>query len=449
MLKNGVKRSELLAYGSPMFCLTFMVGPSASLLQGIYTQHFGLLLADLALIIVICRVFDAITDPLIGHFCDTTRNFRGGRKTWVVVGSLMSLVAVYYLFIPSTPVTPGYFFLWFLIAYLGWTMIEIPHLAWGYELSRDYQDRSSVFTYKAFFYYLGFVSFLALPFLPIFEKTEYTPETLRVGFWVLAIAFPITVFTAIRYCRRGETISVEKPEGLWSLLKSLPTNQPLLVFVVAFVLVGFAIGMQTSVAYLHATSFLGLKTEAPLIYVVGFPLSIVGLPLWLGIANRIGKHYALAIGLLFAAVCFLGLGFIRPGPNAFFYYFVIFGAIQLSQGVMIAIVPAMMGDIIDYGLLKTGEDRSGAYFALYTFINKSLQGLGGGAGFAIAAWYGFEPSDFVNTKDVTFGLQLVMGYIPAALFTIATVVVLKSPITKQRHKAIMQELKAKAIIGQG
>ena len=271
MLQNGIKRSELIAYGSPAFCLTFMVGPAASLLQGIYTQYFGLLLADLALIIVICRVFDAITDPAIGYLSDRTRYLYGGRKSWIAVGSLLSIIAIYFLFIPPNQVTPNYFFFWFLLAYLGWTLIEIPHMAWGAELSRNYQDRSSVFSYKAFFYYLGFLSFLALPFLPIFEVREYTPETLKAAFWVLLIAFPLTVFIALKYCPQGEFVSNHKNKSLLSLIKSLPSNKPLLIFVLVFVLIGFAIGMQTAVAFLHATSFLGLKSHVSIIYVVGFP----------------------------------------------------------------------------------------------------------------------------------------------------------------------------------
>ena len=330
------------------------------------------------------------------------------------------------------------------MAYLGWTLIEIPHMAWGSELSRDYNDRSVIFSYKACFWYIGFVFFLALPLLPIFETREYTPEIFEITFYLLLIAFPLTVFIALRFCPQGESITVEKRESLWSLIKGLPSNKPLLLFVLVFVLTGFGIGMQTAVAFLHATSFLEIK-EISLIYVFGFPFSIIALPVWLKIANKIGKHYALAIGLVASAVCFLCLGFMKPGENIFMFYFIVFAAIQFCQSSFVAIAPAMMGDIVDYGILKTGDDHSGTYFALYTFINKFFQGVGGGVGFALAAWYGFEPSNYVNSESVTFVMQLIMGYIPATIFIIAAFLALKSPITKAYHKVILQEIADKEL----
>ena len=382
-----------------------------------------------------------MSDPAIGYLSDRTRRYPGGRKPWIIAGALVSMISLYFLFIPPEIVTPGYYFTWFLLAFLGWTLVEIPHMAWGSELTRNYKDRTTVFSYKAFFYYLGYMSFLALPFLPIFEGTEYTPDTLVAAFWVIVLVFPVTVLFAVRCCPQGEAVSSTIQKSMWFVVKSMRWNRPLLMLVVVFILFGFAIGMQTSVAYLHATSFLGLKTQAPYIYVIGFPLSIVGLPIWLKIANSIGKHYALAAGAFLSAIAFLCLGFMSPGPGIAWYYGTIFALIQLFQGAFIAIAPAMMGDIVDYGLLKTGEDHSGTYFALHTFINKSFQGLGGGAGFSIAAWYGFDPASSANPESVTLGLQLVMGYLPALIFVIGGVFALMSPITKQRHKQILDEIK--------
>ena len=448
MLSNGLKRSSLLAYGAPTFCLMFLVGPAQSLIQGVYTQHFGLKLAELASIIFICRIFDAFTDPAIGFISDRTRDrLPGGRKFMVVLGACVSMIAVYFLFIPQASVTANYFFVWFLLCYLGWTLIEIPHLSWGSELSSDYKDRATVFSYRTFFYYLGYVGFLAIPFLPIFEEKGYTPETLVVAFWIVAIMFPITIFAAIKYCPQGERKKTKSKTNVLHAFKALLWNKPLRNFTLIFVLLGLGIGLQTGIAFLYITSFLGLVEDAPLIFIASFPLALLGLPVWLKISKSIGKHYGMAIGAFLTSIAFLSLVLIGPGANIFWYFFAINAFIHFLQSSWVSIGPSMLGDIIDYDHSITGEDNSATYYAFFTFIRKLFEGIGGGTGLYIAAKYGFEPSNFVMTDDVVFSMHLVMGYLPAGIFIIAAFACLKAPITAARHKEIratIEKLEQKA-----
>ncbi len=420
----------------------FLVGPAQSVIQGIYTQHFGVKLAELASIILICRVFDAFTDPAIGFLSDRTRaRLPGGRKALVVFGSIVSIVAVYFLFIPRGAGTANYFFVWFLLCYLGWTIIEIPHLSWGSELSHDYEDHSTIFTYRAFFYYLGYVAFLALPFLPIFEEEGYTPDTLVAAFWIVAVLFPITVFGATKFCPQGENLAAQGGAGVLHAFRAIRWNKPLRIFALAFMAIGLGIGMQTGVAFLYITSFLGLAKEAPIIFVVSFPFAILGLPIWLKISKSVGKHYGMTAGTLLTAGAFLCLAVMRPGEGIFWYFFALNAFIHLMQSSWISIGPSMLGDIIDYDQSVTGKDNSATYYAFFTFIRKTFEGIGGGIGLYIAAYYGFEPSALVINEDVIFGMQLVMGYLPALIFLVAAVASFKSPITAIRHREILAAIK--------
>ena len=452
-LSNGISQFSLLAYASPTFCLIFLVGPAQSVVQGIYTQHFGLKLAELASIIFICRVFDAVTDPLIGYISDSTRRkIWGGRKFMVVIGAFLSIIAVYFLFIPAQqPVTTGYFFVWFMLCYLGWTIVEIPHLSWGSELSNDYKDRNLVFSYRAVFFYLGYAAFLALPFLPIFTEEGYTPETLRVAFWIVLILFPITVFWAIKSCpQTGNDISAAEDEknnaskgNILHAFKAIMWNRPLQIITLVFIMIGLGIGMQTGVAFLYITSFLGLMKEAPIIFIVSFPAAILGIPLWNWLAKKLGKHKSMSIGTGFTTLTFLGLAVLTPGENVFWYFLILNATIHFVQSSWISIGPSLLGDVIDYDTSVTGADNSATYYAFFTLIRKVFEGVGGGLGIYIAAKYGFEPSELVITEDVIWGMQLVIGYIPAVLFALATIFCLKSPITQERHKEILETIKKK------
>lgn len=419
----------------------FLVGPAQSLIQGVYAQSFGLELADLAGIVLIARIFDAITDPAIGWLSDRKRDvWPGGRKFLVAAGSIIAVVAVYFLFIPQGQVTAIYFFTWYMLCYFAWTVVEIPHLSWGSELSRNYQDRSTVFSYRAAMYYLGYAAFLALPLLPFFEQEGYTPETLEFAFWVVAILFPVSVFFAARHCPQGQALDTHEKTNVLHAVSALRWNKPLRVYSIIFVLIGLGIGMQTGIAFLYITSFLGLHKEAPLIFIVGFPLGVVGLPVWLWIAKRLGKQYSLAAGTFFTAIAFVFLAILEPGERIYAQFFLLFAVIHFLQSSWIAIGPAMMGDVIDYDQASTREDNSATYFAFSTFIKKVFEGIGGGAGLTIAATYGFEPSALVINGDVVFGMHLVMGYLPAAIFFGTAVVCVYFPITKEKHREILASI---------
>jgi len=444
MKATSLKFSHITAYAAPTFCLMFLVGPAQSLIQGVYTQYFGLKLADLASIVLIARIFDAVTDPAIGLISDRTKSkLPGGRKFWVVLGSVVSLCAVFFLFIPQAAVTPGYFFIWFVVCYLGWTLVEIPHLSWGSELSRDYKQKARVFSNRAFFYYLGYIAFLALPFLPIFDEPGYTPQTLVVAFWVVAISFPITVGFAVWHAPQGQPDEQPASSNVFHAFKALTWNPALRNFAAIFIMIGLGIGMQTGVAFLYITSFLGLFSEAPIIFVLSFPLAIIALPLWLWISRTVGKHYGLFGGVALTAVTFIGLAMLRPGPEIFWTFFILNAAIHFFQSSWISIAPSMLGDIIDYDKLKTGQDNSATYYAFYTFIRKVFEGIGGGLGLLIAANYGFEPSELVINEQVIFGMQLVMGFLPATLFVVAAYFSFRFPITAARHAEILEQIKIK------
>src|ERR1700721_4577061 len=101
---------KLLIYAFPAFCLSIMLGPAGSLIQGIYTRDLGLKLADIANLILIARLLDAFTDPIIGYVSDATKSVMWGRKLWILAGAIVSIIGISWLYFPPQGVTPLYFF---------------------------------------------------------------------------------------------------------------------------------------------------------------------------------------------------------------------------------------------------------------------------------------------------------------------------------------------------
>jgi Na+/melibiose symporter-like transporter len=445
---------KLLIYASPAFCLSIMLGPAGSIIQGIYTRDLGLKLADIANLILIARLLDAFTDPIIGYVSDATKSVMWGRKLWILAGAIVSIIGISWLYFPPQGVTPLYFFLAFVASFLGWTLVEIPHLAWGTEITRTYDERSRVFSFRFGATFSGLFVFLAIPIvtslykhfvggMPFYKiSLEYSRETLHVAFWIVAVTLPVAVTLASFVVPSGlrEDQIGRNPHNFRRLLATFVDNKPFRTFSLVMALFGFATGMQMGIAYLHLSSYLQLANWAAIIYVTCLPFNVLSTFVWLWAAKRLGKHRAFALGGTLCAALFVLLGLLSPGPWALPGYFLIFGLVQWCQGSWYALPPAILSDVCDYGSLKSGQDSTASYFAAYVFLMKCTQGLGTGIGFAITAAYGFNPAVNEQSASAAMSLKLVMGFIPGIMVFAASWIVLYFPITRARHDAIRKRL---------
>jgi Na+/melibiose symporter-like transporter len=435
-------------------CLSIMVGPAGSIIQGIYTRDLGLKLGDIATYIIIARLFDALTDPAIGYLSDATKSVRWGRKPLLVLGTVISIIGISRLYFPPHGVTPLYFFTAFVTSFLGWTLVEIPHMAWGTDITRTYDERSRIFSFRFGATFTGLFLFLAIPLLSSLYfhfargqafaeiSLEYSRNTLHVAFWIVAVALPIAIALAALAVPTGlrPGLADGTQHRVGRLIRAFRRNKPFHAFSLIMAMYGLATGMQMGIAYLHLSSYLQLANWASIIYVVCLPLNVLSTPIWLWAATRWGKHKAFASGGAMLAVLFVALGFLSPGPWALPAYFVIFGLVQCIQAVWYALPPAILSDVSDYGSLQSREDNTGSYFAVFVFLMKCTQGLGAGIGFAITAACGFDPAVNAQSAGAALSLKLIMGFIPAVMVVLASWLVLHFPITRARHDVIRRRL---------
>ncbi len=459
-----------LAYALPNFGMAIMVGPVLGIIQGVYARDFGVAIAAIAGVIFLGRIFDAFSDPVVGIASDGLRHRFWGRRSWVVAGAAISLFALYHLFIPPEGgMTTAHLGLWFVVAFLGWTVCEIPYLAWGTEITTDYDQRTKLFSYKTAIGYAGAFVFVALPLLigrfnvhvlgqaPAEQTGDFTPQTLKVALWMLVILMPLFIVITMRVCPDGTHVRHKKKLSLKATAVALFGNKAMLIFSSAFILMGFAAGMQIASAYMHVSIYLKLGEHLSPIYIYGMLFNILGVPVWNWVSARKGKHIAFIIGASCMVFFFLVLGIINPvaenaelvlgKPPAFWQYLTAFIGLNLCQAVYYTIPPAIIGDIASYGMLKTEQDQSGTYYSIYTFLYKTTIAIGNGAAlFMIDRVFGFDAAATVQSALAGWGLKLFMGFLPAALLTSAIVVLFWYPLTRKRYAEIQAEIRRKDVV---
>jgi len=230
--------SQIIAYALPALPIATVVTPVSLYLPQLYAKETSVTLAMLGTVLLISRVFDGVTDQLVGYLSDITETQFGSRKPWMLAGCAVILSAAYFLFNP--PPTVGFFYLLISMLgfYLGWTMVSVPHTAWGAELSEDYNERSRIGSIRGILSNVGNLSFTLMPIM-LFA----------------VVALPLTVvasLTAPVGDRRGNT----RP-SVRRFIAPLRANKPFWNYFGIFFLQGVANGMLYTLAFTFYGGALG------------------------------------------------------------------------------------------------------------------------------------------------------------------------------------------------
>lgn len=433
-------RIVLAAYAAPAFSQALIHGPVGTVIQGIYGRDFGVALPAIAFALVVSRVFDAITDPLIGYLSDRYRTRWGHRKPWLIVGSLIAVVACWYLYVPPESVTGGYFLFWFLVAYVGWTLSEIPYRAWMADLSDDYQERTRIAAWRTFARYLGFIAFYGIPLLPLFETTEFTPETLRVTAILAAVALPTTALLAAWLVPQGGAQAGVAGPSLRAVLPAIVRNRPLLIFLATFATGGLATGCAFGLLFFFVDSHLQLGATLALLFVLGAPIGAAVMPFWVWLANRLGKERSWAIAYTCSALFLLLHLLVPAGPGGEALLIILFVLVFSVSSAGVVIPASLLADIVDYGKWKFRGDFAGTYYSLQTMVEKGVEGLGVALGLFVVSAFGFDPQRETQTDQGTLGLLIGFPILPAVLTLLTVPIIWRFPIDRRRQRIIVKRL---------
>ena len=438
--------AQAMAYAAPMISVAFLLGPFV-IVQGIYAKYFGLSLTVIGAVVLIARLFDAVTDPLIGYFSDRYQRRTGSRKLFIISGCLLFIVSSYFLYTPSEGVSAVYFLLWFLAFFLSWTVFEIPHLAWGAELTPHSQARNTLYSFRLAGTLVGQFLFYCVPLFPFFDSNEFTPQTLKWSVFSAGLLMLPLLFFCVNAAPNGQQSAavIRAPQSsLWSVLPMLLSNKPFFLFLVMFSFVGAGLGMWFSLVFIFVDGYLGLGHQFAWMYIVSLCISTLTLGVWSALAARWGKKITWGIAVSLISLGIASAGSLVPGESSFTPLLIINTLVTLGFAAYSILLPSMLADIIDYGTLKSGDELGATYFAMFTLMGKATIAIGGAIGLFIAGGYGFDPADSTHTDEGVFGLRLAITWLPAAIILLALAFVALVPINAQRYAIIRRRLDARA-----
>ena len=158
-------RSTVWVHGSLGLPLAVVGYPIAIWVIPHYTGTLGVSLAAVGTMLMLARISDVVTDPLIGFASDHLRTRFGRRKPWILVGMPLMMIGIWMLFVPAPGIGVLYLLWWLFVMMLGSTLISLPYGAWGAELSMDYHQRPRVTAAREIFALGGLLLAALVPFM--------------------------------------------------------------------------------------------------------------------------------------------------------------------------------------------------------------------------------------------------------------------------------------------
>jgi Na+/melibiose symporter-like transporter len=456
-LSDILSKKTIWAHGAVGLPLAVIGYPLSIWIPAHYSGGLGISLAAVGTILMLARLTDVITDPLVGEISDRFRTRIGRRKPWLLAGMPVMMIGVYNLFIPPEGVGLLYFLMWLTIFFLGATMIALPHRAWGAELSPDYHQRSRVTAAREVYVLLGLMLAAAVPMIieiradggsgvaevfttlwndaigafsgdfrdkQVVDRATLTGPVLAGLAWTVVIVLPICIGIAVFMVKEPKAIANEPRPSLKDGLKLVMKNGPMLRVLLIVLLVHFGESFRNAVSLF-------------------FIRDIVGVPMWLG--RKIGKHRAfmgtlITVATVSGANLFLGYG----DYLAFFLLFIIkgfcFGGLQFLPF-------AMLADVVDVDAARSGGKRAGTYFAFLGFTEKMAIAFGTGVSLNVVGLLGFNPSGGVaaSTEIGVLSLRLVYCLGPILFYGLALKLIWSYPLTPARHARLRESLERRAI----
>ena len=446
-----------LVYALPLVGMTLLTIPIAAVLGGIYAKYFGLSLTAIGTVMLVARLFDAFTDPLIGFYSDQRRVKTGSRKPFMLVGAIALAPCSYFLFVPHEGVSIAYFTFWYLAFYLALTIFIIPYLAWANEFTATSEEKTLVFSVMAVVGQVSGALFYVLPLLPFFATTEVTPEILKISVF-LGIGFLVPgLFLALKVVPNGPAhvplptldaqgqpiAELSLTQKLKGVLSGLVNNKPFVLYVLAFMCLGIGVGMWGGLFFIYVDTYLLLGAEFAELSLWGMAMGAAAIPVWYKLALRWGKRKTWLIGMALYLVVFIGTGLLRPGPDGLHTLFALNMLMTFASGSMGVIAAPMLCDTIDYGRLKDGAERSALYFSIQALMTKVQLAIGGALGFAIVGWFGFDMQATEQTELSLIGLRLSVSWAPTVFVLLAMVFIALMPLNEARMAIIRRKLRAR------
>lgn len=457
-----------LAYGAGDLGTAITANMLAVFLLIFFTNVAGIPAGLAGSILMIGKIWDAVNDPIVGVLSDRTESRWGRRYPWIVLGAVPFGLFFFLQWIVPQFSTDAIANQWGLFWYyvtisiifnIFYTVVNLPYVALTPELTQDYDERTSLNSFRFAFSIGGSILSLVIA-LAIFSLIDNDAKTQYL--WLGGICSVISVLP-LYWCVLGtyrrvlamhrfrEQLNLADPTTdeasipFREQLRIAFRNRPFL-FVIGIYLCSW-LAVQNTVAIIpyFVVDWMQLSNEVFTQVVMAVQITaLLMLFVWSAVSRKIGKRAVYFMGMALWIVAEIGLFFLQPGQVGLMYGLAILAGFGVSTAYL---VPwSMIPDVIDLDELQTRQRREGVFYSFMVLLQKMGLALG-----LFLVGQALEQSGFIESvagqarpvqpDSALFAIRVMIGPLPAIVLILGLILAYFYPITREIHAQIMLQLR--------
>jgi glycoside/pentoside/hexuronide:cation symporter, GPH family len=405
------------------------------------------------------KIWDAINDPMVGVMSDRSKHPWGRRLPWLFWGAIpFALTFLMQWLVPFQNEwwLFGFYVLASVLFNSFYTVVNLPYTAMTAELTQDYDERTSLSSFRFMFSIGGSIVALIIA-LVIFGSMPGNPRRFLVLAAVIAVISVITLLWCVQGTKQ-RAMQVEKRRLDCPVEPELPfrqqvsialSNRPFLFVIGLYLCSWFAV--QNTVAFMpfFAKNYMGLDDKGYTLVLIAVQVTaLLMLGVWRSLAVRVGKKTVYMMGNGLWMIAELGLFLLKPGQTGLLYAL----GVVIGMGVSTAyLIPwSMIPDVIELDELNTGKRREGVFYSFMVLLQKivlaaALAIVGQtlqAAGFIsqVAVRVGEIEVPVIQPPAALDAIRWMVGPLPALVLAIGIGLAYFYPITKEKHAEIVLQL---------
>lgn len=438
---GGLSLPLLLIYALPSIPLAFLFVPAVMLLPAFYASELNLSLSAVGGFILVSRALDVVLDPMIGKWSDSTHSRFGRRKVWMLAGTPLLMVGAYFLFMPPVQPNGWYLLVASFVIYAGGSTLGLPYSAWGTEVVASYHGRARMAAAREAATVCGGLLAASIPAITGYFGHGIDRFTMAILGLVIIVMTPLTVLLAIWRVpepKLHQRVTIRWTSGMHDLLN----NGPFRVLCGAYVLFSLGASFANGAMIFYMNDYLGAPTLVGATLLLLAVTTVLGVPIWLAISHRVGKHRALAYSLFLTVMIFaLAVPLLRPGQGLLYMALMTF--LGLTSAGFVTLPISIIGDVIDYDALKHRSSRGGLYWGVWSCAQKLAPAIGIGISLPLLEWMGFTPGRS-STEAGLEAVKFMYCFAPVPFMALGGFLMLRFPIDARRHALIRRRLETRA-----
>jgi len=438
-----------------------------------YTKVFGISPAAAGTMFLMVRIFDAVTDPLMGIIADRTKTRWGKYRPYLLWFAIpFAAMGVITFYTPDIGETGRliYAYITYTLMMTVYSVVNVPYASLLGVMSANPKERNVLSSYRMFFAFIGsFITFMLLqPLVDFFAKMFDTASAVVQDIaessgisqvpmgWVCAVAVIGSICALLFFLcflwtkERVKPINQEKEHtSIAQDLRHLMKNTPWWILMVSGLAALLFNAIRDGVAMFYFADYIQITYKMPVLgwtiatiyFLVGQAANMLGVALAPYLSNKYGKKatYMVAMGL--AALLSSFFFMLQPGQIAGIMILQIL--ISICAGYVLPLLWSMYADIVDHQELKTGRRATGLIFSSSSMSQK----MGWAFGAAMTGWllaaFGYDQTAAVQQESAIFGVRLMMSWLPAISCVLAVLGMTFYPLSEKKVLRITEELEEK------